>query len=201
MVFLFDLDGTLTVSETLPIIALHFSVGKEIESMTSEAVNGDVEFSDSFGRRVGMLGHLSVSQVSELLSGVKLFEGPVEFIQRNIDKCFVVSSNLDCWCRALAEKIGCDGFYSEALVENDAVVGIESILCKESVVARFRQSGEKVVFIGDGDNDYEAMREADIAIACAMTHTPTARLRTVADYVVDCETELCGILERLIADK
>ena len=201
MIFLFDLDGTLTVSETLPTIARHFSVGKDVETMTNEAVSGAVPFAESFARRVGMLGHLSVERVSELLAGVRLFDGPVAFIRRNTDKCFVVSSNLDCWCRSLAGRIGCEGFYSEAKVENDSVADITSILCKEDVVAGFRQSGEKVVFIGDGDNDFEAMREADIAIVCAMTHTPTPRLRSVADYVVDSETELCDILERLLVSK
>lgn len=201
MVFLFDLDGTLTATETLPIIAGHFSVGVDMESMTNDAVNGDVAFADSFTRRVGMLGHLSVERVSELLAGVRLYNEPVEFIRCHSDRCFIVSSNLDCWCRELGRRIGCDGFYSEAIVENDSVADIRSILCKERVVALFQSRGERVVFIGDGDNDFEAMRKADVAIACALHHKPSPRLRGAADYVVTDESELCEILKRLANDE
>lgn len=201
MVFLFDLDGTLTAAETLPIIAGHFSVGEDMESMTRAAVDGNVAFADSFTRRVGMLGHLSVKRVSEFLTGVRLYSKPVEFIRRNSDRCFIVSSNLDCWCGELGLRIGCDGFYSKAIVENDSVAGIKSILCKERVVELFHDRGERVVFIGDGDNDFEAMSKADVAIACALHHEPSARLRDAADYVVTNESELCEILERLAGDK
>ena len=62
MKILFDLDGTVTAAETLPIISRHFSVEKEIEKLTKETVNGNIPFIESFIRRVNMLGHLPVSR-------------------------------------------------------------------------------------------------------------------------------------------
>lgn len=40
--FIFDLDGTITQKETLPLIANHFGVQEKIEILTRETVLGRV---------------------------------------------------------------------------------------------------------------------------------------------------------------
>ncbi|MCI7267456.1 MAG: hypothetical protein MR545_09585 [Veillonellaceae bacterium] len=45
--FIFDLDGTVTREETLPLIAKHFSVEEEIMELTRNTVDGRVPFIDS----------------------------------------------------------------------------------------------------------------------------------------------------------
>ena len=42
--FIFDLDGTVTKEETLPLIAKHFSVEEEIETLTKQTVMGQIPF-------------------------------------------------------------------------------------------------------------------------------------------------------------
>ena len=44
MKFLFDLDGTVTSKETLPIIAEHFGVQDQIAELTHHTVQGNVPF-------------------------------------------------------------------------------------------------------------------------------------------------------------
>lgn len=56
MKFLFDLDGTVTSKETLPIIAEHFGVQDQIAELTHHIVQGNVPFVESFIRRVNILG-------------------------------------------------------------------------------------------------------------------------------------------------
>ena len=56
MKFLFDLDGTVTSKETLPIIAEHFGVQDQIAELTHHTVQGNVPFVESFIRRVNILG-------------------------------------------------------------------------------------------------------------------------------------------------
>lgn len=51
MKFLFDLDGTVTSKETLPIIAEHFGVQDQIAELTHHTVQGNVPFVESFIRR------------------------------------------------------------------------------------------------------------------------------------------------------
>ena len=74
MKFVFDLDGTVTKQETLPLIAKHFGVEEEIETLTRETVKGNVPFIESFIKRVFILGKLPVSEIDSLLSNVELYE-------------------------------------------------------------------------------------------------------------------------------
>ena len=55
-----------------------------------------------------------------------------------------------------------------------------------------------MVYVGDGNNDLEAMRLADIAIANGITHDPAVSILGVADYVVYTEEALCRQLNQLL---
>ena len=61
--FIFDLDGTITKEETLPLIARHFKVEGKIEELTRATVAGEVPFIESFIQRVDILGKLPVSKI------------------------------------------------------------------------------------------------------------------------------------------
>ena len=80
MKFLFDLDGTVTSAETLPIIANHFNCKEEIAELTQRTVQGNIPFIESFIRRVNILGRYSVSETSQLLAEVPLYPEVKEFI-------------------------------------------------------------------------------------------------------------------------
>lgn len=170
--FIFDLDGTLTKSETLPLISDYFSLQEKIAELTMQTVQGDVPFAESFIRRVGVLGKCPVSEVSELLAKMELHTKIHSFILSHSEHCIIATGNLYCWVDRLIQKIGCAAYYSEALIENDRVVKITSILKKEAVVDYYKKQGDTVVFIGDGNNDAEAMRFADIAIASGLKNIP-----------------------------
>ena len=196
--FLFDLDGTITKQETLPLIAAHFHVNGEIDHLTRETIAGNVPFVESFIRRVHILGELPVEEVAELLRTVELYPLIVSFIQQHVEACCIVTGNLSCWIEPLVKRIGCAYESSEAVVRENRIEKIASILRKENVVKHIQEEGHKVVFIGDGNNDVEAMRMADISIASALTHYPAAGVLSVADYVALNEAELCGKLNQWI---
>ena len=179
--FIFDLDGMVTKEETLPLIAKHFSVEEEIETLTKQTVMGHIPFVESFIRRVFILGKLPIDEIDALLAKVALHEAVVAFIQRNRAHCAIATGNLSCWVAKLVAKIGCEVYCSEGMIENNQVVKLTDILKKESVVERYRAEGHRVVFIGDGNNDVEAMRTADVAIASGLTHAPTGSVISVAD--------------------
>jgi HAD superfamily phosphoserine phosphatase-like hydrolase len=196
--FIFDLDGTVTAEETLPFIAKHFHIQAEIDNITKETIQGNIPFVESFIKRVQILGKLPVSKVSSLLGKVHLYPQLHAFIQENRNRCIIASGNLSCWVDELIEKIGCPAFCSEAVVENNRVVKLTKILRKELVVEDCRRDGYEVVYIGDGNNDLEAMRTADIAIAVGMTHYPSKSLLPVSDYVIFNEKALCRQLNQLL---
>ncbi len=199
MKFLFDLDGTVTSEETLPIIANHFNCVEQISELTARTVQGNVPFIESFIRRVNILGHYSVSETSQLLSNVPLYPAIAKFIEEHKEDCVIVTGNLTCWCEGLFKNIGCQCYGSEAICEDDKVVKLKTILRKEQIVDQYKALGETVVFIGDGNNDLEAMRHANVSIATGLTHNPAQSLMSICDYVIFNEQalvrqmcQLCG---------
>ena len=195
---MFDLDGTVTAEETLPIIAKHFSLEKELDQMTQDAVGGNVPWVESFIRRVFILGKLPVDEISDLLFKTKLNEKVLSFIHKNHDNCAVATGNLDCWIDKLAKKIGCCVYCSNGVLRNNQVEKISMILKKENIVEHYKAEGEKVIFIGDGNNDLEAMRYSDISIASGIVHMPAKSVLAVADYLIFEEETLCRQLNQLL---
>ncbi|GAB6123487.1 HAD-IB family phosphatase [Dysgonomonas termitidis] len=196
--FIFDLDGTVTAEETLPLIAEHFNIQEEIGAITKETIQGNIPFIESFIRRVNILGKLPVSEISSLLENAKLYPLLQNFIRENKEHCVIATGNLECWVDKLLKRIGCESFYSEGIVKLNKVEQITTILKKEIVVENFQKSGYTVVYIGDGNNDMEAMRIADIAIAAGMTHFPSQSLLPISDYLIFNEKALCRQLNQLL---
>lgn len=200
MKFLFDLDGTVTSEETLPIIANHFNCVEQISELTAKTVQGNVPFIESFIRRVNILGAYSVSETTRLLSEIPLYPTIAKFIEEHKEDCVIVTGNLTCWCEGLFKKIGCQCYGSEALCEDDKVVKLKTILRKEQIVDQYKALGETVVFIGDGNNDLEAMRHANVSIATGLTHNPAQSLMSICDYVIFNEQALVRQMRQLCGE-
>ena len=196
--FVFDLDGTITKQETLPLISGHFNIQTEINALTTETIKGNIPFVESFIKRVYILGKLPISEISGLLENVTLYSHVVEFISLHKEDCIIATGNIRCWIDKLANKIGCCYYCSDAMVENNEVKKLTKILKKENIVKQYQSNGEKVVFIGDGNNDVEAMRLADVSIASGLTHQPANSVLSVADYLVYNEEALCRLLNQLL---
>ncbi len=196
--FIFDLDGTVTKQETLPIISKYFGIEAEIDKLTEETVKGNIPFIESFIRRVYILGQLPINEVSDLLETVDIYQKVGSFILQHKENCIIATGNLECWVDKLAKKVGCCCYCSDGIIEDNKVVKLTRILRKENLVERFKSEGEKVVFIGDVNNDVEAMRLADISIASGLTHMPAKGVLSIADYLVFSEEALCRQLNQLL---
>lgn len=196
--FIFDLDGTVTAEETLPMIAKHFKVEQEIEKLTQETEQGNIPFVESFIRRVFILGQLPVDEVANLLENTKLYPKLLNFIQRHADNCAIATGNLECWSHKLLKIIGCESFCSDSLVENNHVIKLTKILRKEQVVEQYQKDGYTVVFIGHNNYDLEAMRIADISIAVGITCPPSKSVLPFTNYLIFSEEALCRQLNQLL---
>lgn len=196
--FIFDLDGTITQEETLPLIAEHFGVTEEIKALTQQTVQGSIPFAESLAWRVRILGALPVDEVAHLLAQVQLHEGVMQFIHAHRDQCSIATGNLRPWIEKLVARLDCACDASEAVIENNRVAKLTHVLHKEDVVQRYQKMGRRVVFIGDGNNDVEAMRVADISIASALTHDPVPGVLNVADGIAWDEASLCRRLYQFL---
>ena len=184
MKFIFDLDGTVTLEETLPLIAKKFGKQGLIEELTRKTIRGDIPFVESFIKRVEILGSIPENEISDLLENVTLNDGILDFIRENSEDCIVLTGNYSGWIDGLAKKIPCKVMSSQGYYDQNGVTKITSIIKKENVVKELQASGETVIFIGDGNNDAEAMRTADVSVACGIVHYPARSVLNVADFLV-----------------
>ena len=196
--FLFDLDGTVTAQETLPLIAKQYGLVSEMEELTAKTIAGDIPFVESFITRVNLLKPYSVKTISQIIHQVALHTEIVRFIKGHKDNCYIVTGNLDCWIEKLVRDLGCAYFCSRASCVDDRVMKIKTVLNKAKVVKQFKQTGQTTVFIGEGNNDAEAIHQADVGIAFGAVHPPSDSALAVASHVVYSELKLCQFLKQLL---
>ncbi len=184
MKFIFDLDTAIIKNEALPIIASRFGEITEIKKITNKVTQGNIPFEEGFICAVNTLRKYSVKKTSDIFNNAELFDEVVNFINENRDDCIVLSSNLNVWVGKLLKKFKCKSVTSTAVVKGDSIQKIEKIIRKEDVIKRLQDSGEKVVYIGGGNSDAEAMRLADVAIASGLVCMPVSSVLAVATFAV-----------------
>lgn len=180
-IFLFDLDSTITKKEILPEISRKIGKEEEMRRLTEETMNGILPFKQSFLSRVELLKDISVKEINDFVSEIPLNEHIVEFIRENEERCYVVTGNLDIWISGLMKKIGMKHHYycSKAIVKDDRIANVISVLDKELTVKQFVHP---MVAIGDGNNDADMARLAQIAIGYGGVRDIAPALMRNIDY-------------------
>jgi phosphoserine phosphatase len=192
--YFFDLDGTVIRTELLPAIAKDLGIYDEMLALTMATMAGEIPFDQSFKHRVSMLSKIPTNRVAEIVLAQPVCDVLLQWICERSTKCWIVTGNLDCWVRPWLDRYGLNGFTSVAEIENGEVK-VARILRKADVLSGFKNRYS--VFVGDGANDAEAMRKADVSVACSITHPAARVLHEIADFSVSSESSLCRLLSRL----
>jgi len=196
--FCFDLDGTVTRLEVLPIIAAELGLAEEIGLLTEMTIRGQIPFEMSFRLRCRLLADIPVDTVAEIVSAVPLDPAIAAFIRERRQQCYVVTGNLDVWVSRLVAGLGCGCFSSTAETRPDGRLGpLTGVLRKSVAVRELRSHYDRVVTIGEGCNDLPMFEEADIGVAYAGVHSPARELIDNSNYVVGNGTALCRLLNTL----
>lgn len=196
-VFLFDLDATVSKVEILPTLAERVGLLEEMRELTEKTMRGELPFKSSFLSRVEMLKSIPVSQVAQIVEQTPLNEEIVMFIREHSESCYIVTGNLDVWIRRLIKRIGlpmAHCFCSSASVSDDRLVTVNSVIDKGMVVKQFILP---VVAIGDGSNDAEMARLAEVGIGFGGVRPVAYSLLSNATHAIYDEKRLCGFLEAL----
>jgi len=197
MFFLFDLDSTITKQEILPTIASTLGCGDEMRRLTEQAMYEAVPFRESFLKRIKLLQSASVSQISDRIAQIPVHEHLVDFMRANEQRCFVVTGNLDVWIDGLMEKIGMSQhvFCSKGVVQDDRLIGVASVLDKDTTVEQFVN---RYVAVGDGSNDAQMISKASVGIGFGGVRPIAPSVLEVATHAIYEEERLCQFLERLL---
>ncbi|MBD8664238.1 HAD family phosphatase [Rhizobium sp. CFBP 8752] len=195
--FAFDLDGTITSEELLPLIASELNLEAEMSLLTRLTMDGVIPFEDSFRLRFAILRAAGLERVQSIVSEVRLDPYIVDFIRENRSRSFVVTGNLDLWIAPLADKLGCEFFASTAVMQAGKIAGIHQIMRKSAPALKLKDQFERLVVVGDGFNDIPMFDVADVGVAYQGVHTAPDALISVSNYVALDGKSLCRLLRTL----
>jgi HAD superfamily phosphoserine phosphatase-like hydrolase len=193
--FVFDLDGTVTREEILPLIAREFGVSAQIDRLTAKTIRGDSPFEASLRERVDILGRFPVSKVRALVNSVELDRDILDFIERHRERTIIVTGNLDVWLTDLAARLPVPVRSSVAAIKNDTITKLVSIMDKR--IETLRYSKQSMCAVGEGHNDLGMFENAAISVAYGGVHQPAGSLLDVASHAIFHSRTLCRFLSQL----
>jgi phosphoserine phosphatase len=176
--FAFDMDSTLIEGEVIDELAKLAGVGDQVAEVTQSAMRGEIEFQESFRRRVALLRGLPEIQVRELLHTIPLVQGAEQLIatlKMLGYKTAILSGGFNFFARHLQTRLGIDYVFANDLDIADGVVsgmvrtpivdGARKAELLREIVQQENISLDQVVAVGDGANDLPMLGIAGMGIA------------------------------------
>lgn len=196
--FCFDLDGTITQTELLPLIAAEIGLERDMAALTKAAMEGQTAFEPSFRLRCELLSAIPPDTIRRIISDAPLDPHILRFIHENRQDCFILTGNLDIWIAPIIERIGCRTYASEA-VYNNGTLELRTLLNKAQTLRHIKNAFgyRRMIAIGDGANDADMLSSATVAIAFGGVHPPAASAIQASDHVVTDGKALCRLLKSL----
>ncbi len=174
----FDMDSTLIEAEVIDELAKAAGVGEQVAEITEAAMRGELDFSESFARRMALLKGLDVSILADIAERLPVTEGAERLIStlRKLGyKTAILSGGFNYFGRYLQEKLGIDYVFANELdiedgkvtgkVSGQIVDGQRKAELLRELAAQEKISLEQVIAVGDGANDLPMLSIAGLGIA------------------------------------
>lgn len=177
-VICFDMDSTLIQTEVIDELAMRAGVGDKVKEITEQAMQGNIDFSESFKQRVKLLKGLDVSVMQEIVENLPITEGLdrlISVLKKVGFKIAILSGGFTYFGNYLKEKYQLDYMYANELeIKDEKLTGnyIGDIVDakRKAELLKLIAQVEKVdirqtVAVGDGANDLLMLETAGLGIA------------------------------------
>jgi phosphoserine phosphatase len=174
----FDMDSTLIEAEVIDELAKEAGVGEQVAEITELAMRGELDFTESFSRRVALLKGLDESVLASVAQRLNLTEGAERLIStlKSLGyKTAILSGGFTYFANNLKQRLGIDYVYANELeIENgkvtgrvtgEVVDGARKAKLLQEIAERENIRREQVIAVGDGANDLPMLSKAGLGIA------------------------------------
>lgn len=206
----FDMDSTLIEAEVIDELAKAAGVGEQVVEITEAAMRGELDFNESFAKRMALLKGLDESVLAEIAEQLPVTEGAAHLIStlRNLGyKTAILSGGFNYFGRFLQEKLGIDYVYANELdivdgkvtgeVKGTVVNGERKAELLRELAAKENISLEQVIAVGDGANDLPMLSIAGLGIAFrAKPLVKASAKQSISNLGLDAILYLIGFRDR-----
>jgi len=174
----FDMDSTLIDAEVIDELAIEAGVGQQVAEITEAAMQGKLDFKQSFEQRLALLEGLDASVLQKIAQRLQLNEGAehlVSTLKKLGYKTAIVSGGFSFFGEYLQEILGVDYVYANQLdiengkvtgrVKGDIIDGQRKADLLRELAERDGLMLEQVIAVGDGANDLPMLDIAGLGIA------------------------------------
>ena len=174
----FDMDSTLIQAEVIDELAKLAGVGDRVAAITESAMRGELDFKESFRRRMTLLEGLEESVLAGVAEHLPITQGAERLItnlKRLGYKVAILSGGFTYFAEHLQRRFGVDYVYANRLefrggrltggVQGEIVDGRRKAELLREIAAREGIRLEQVIAVGDGANDLPMLSIAGLGIA------------------------------------
>ncbi|TNL51585.1 phosphoserine phosphatase SerB [Acinetobacter bereziniae] len=174
----FDMDSTLIEQEVIDELAKDAGVGDKVAEITELAMQGELDFQQSFRARVALLKGLDAEVLPKIAARLTITEGAERLIStlKSLGyKTAILSGGFQYFAEYLQEKLGIDEVHANILdVENGQVTGevkghivdgARKAYLLTELAEKMGISPEQAIAVGDGANDLPMLSIAGLGVA------------------------------------